>query len=100
MQEYDNIALMRERFRGIPQRVERFRRNHPLRPPTRSEVLFIGAEAAYGAGMAAGVIYEKVTGQVPPAFDLYLGLGFVWNGVYLIDRGIERAQQWAWQRGR
>ena len=44
---------MREEFRRIPQGVETFRRNHPLRPPTKSEMMVGGAVAV--ALVASGV---------------------------------------------
>ena len=92
-QDYDIILLMVDRLRGIPQRVESFRREHPLRPPTKADMLFYGAEATYGVGIAAGAVYKNVTGHLPPAFDLWLGVGIVGNGMYLINRGIKRTER-------
>ena len=99
-QDYDIILLMVDRLRGIPQRVESFRREHPLRPPTKADMLFYGAEATYGVGIAAGAVYKNVTGHLPPAFDLWLGAGIVGNGMYLLDRGMERVKKWSLQRTR
>jgi len=80
-------------LRGIPQRVETFTRNHPLKAPTKVEMLALGAEAIWVAGYAGVIVYNRVTGELPPAFDLWLGVGIVGNGMYLINRGIKRTER-------
>ena len=79
---------MRERFRGIPQRVEAFRQNHPLRPPTKAEMM-LGAGLLSDVALISGLaIYEKVSGNSTwPWLDIDLALNLM-GGIGLLAQSI------------